>query len=91
MSNSDIATWKELLDEALAQNGETWADVEFNTMTEEDMNKLFDSGHRQGAQGCPFTIWTNKSVYFPVEYDGSESVGRVSRHPDGKPTEHISG
>lgn len=89
MSNR-IKSWKEMLDEAFADNGESWADVESNTMTLEEMEKVFDTDYG-GTEGCEFTVWTKKSVYFPACYDGSEWIGRVSRHPDGKPTPHIGG
>lgn len=32
-----MENWKTMLDEALNENGETWADVEANTMTDEEM------------------------------------------------------
>jgi len=83
-------TWKAGLDLALKENGESWADVESNTMTDEEMAVEFDDGYG-GTRGCYFTVWTTKSVYFPICYDGAEWVGRVSRHPDGKPTEHQGG
>lgn len=85
-----MTNWKLMLDEVLEENGESWEDVEANTMTEEEMNQDFDSGYG-GTEGCPFTIWTNKTVYFPICYDGAEWVGYVSRHPDGKPTDHQGG
>ena len=34
-----------MLDEALKENGESWADVEANTMTEDEMAKNFDAGY----------------------------------------------
>lgn len=67
-----------------------WADVEANTMTEEEMAKNFDSGYG-GTEGCPFTVWTKSRVYFPICYDGAEWVGSMSRNPDGKPTDHQGG
>ena len=79
-----------MLDEALKENGEAWADVEANTMTEADMAKEFYSGY-VGTEGCAFTVWTTRYVYFPICYDGSESVGRAARNPDGKPTERQGG
>ena len=85
-----MSTWKKLLDFALAENNETWSDIEVNTMTDADMSKEFDSGY--GAiRGCPFTVWTKYSVYFPLCYDGAEWVGRVSRNPDGVATAHLGG
>ena len=85
-----MENWKMMLDGVLKENGESWDDVEANTMTEQDMKKKFDTGFG-GTEGCPFTVWTKNSVYFPLQYDGAEWVGRVSRHPDGKPTEHQGG
>lgn len=85
-----MGNWKTTLDEALKKNGDSWEDVEANTMTEADMVKEFDSGYGD-VQGCPFTVWTKNHVYFPICYNGAEWVGSVSRHPDGKPTDHKGG
>lgn len=82
--------WKQRLGEALEENGESWDDVESNTMTDEEMLTVFNDGHG-GSEGCSFTVWTKNSVYFPVVYDGAEWVGRVSRNPDGVPTAHMGG
>ena len=88
--NEKMENWKTMLDEALKENGESWDDVEANTMTEEEMAKGFDAGYG-GTEGCPFTIWTKNTVYFPVCYDGAEWVGSVARNPDGRPTNHQGG
>lgn len=82
--------WKTMLGDALKENGESWEDVEANTMTEEEMAKNFDSGFGS-IEGCPFTVWTKNTVYFPICYDGAEWVGSVARNPDGKPTYHRGG
>lgn len=79
-----------MLDKELAGNNEDWSDVESNTMSEEDMTKMFDAGYGS-TKGMPFTMWTKRSVYFPVCYDGAEWVECVSRDPDGKPTGHVGG
>lgn len=83
-----MKNWKTMIDEALEENGEGWGDVQENTMSESDMEKEFDDGFG-GIEGCAFTVWTKRGVYFPVCYEGAEWVGRVSRNPDGKPTKHI--
>ena len=80
--------WMTLLEAAFEANGETWDDVEANTMSEDEMLRSFDPGYG-GCEGLPFTVWTSKSVYFPASYDGLEWVARVARHPDGKPTPHV--
>jgi hypothetical protein len=85
-----MSTWKELLEDAMKECGETPAELEANTLTEADMVKEFDSGYGR-TEGAPFTAWSAKTVYFPIRYDGAEWVGSVARHPDGKPTEHQGG
>lgn len=85
-----MANWKVMLDEVMEDNGESWSDIEVNTMTKEEMDKEFDNGYG-GTEGIPFTVWTARSVYFPACYDGAEWICRVSRNPDGNPTEHIGG
>jgi hypothetical protein len=82
--------WKNMLMKEMELYGETLDDIVYNTMTEDDMNKMFDNGYG-GEEGCIFTVWTEKSVYFPICYDGAEWVGRVSRNPDGVPTRHLGG
>jgi hypothetical protein len=86
----DKTTWRIELNEALEDNKETWEDIVSNTMTNEQMDKEFDPGWGV-PEGCEFTVWTNNFVYFPLCYDGSESVGCVSRNPDDKPTNHLGG
>lgn len=85
-----MGTWKELLEDAMHERGETLTDLEANTLTDADMMKEFDDGYGI-PEGAPFTAWTAKTVYFPICYDGSEWVGSVSRCPDGKPTKHYGG
>ena len=85
-----MSNWKKLLIETMQERGESLDDIESNTMTDEEMNKEFDSGF-VGLEWIPFTVWTARTVYFPIGYDGAEWVGSVSRNPDGKPTEHQGG
>ena len=84
----EMTTWRNEIEMAMHNRGETWADIESCTLTDEQLDRRFDAGYGT-AEDDPFTVWTAKTVYFPVEYDGSEKVGCVSRNPDGKPTEHI--
>jgi hypothetical protein len=87
---SEMTNWKNLLEIAFEERGESWSDVESNTMVDAEMEKQFDNGYG-GSEGCAFTVWTRASVYFPLVYDGAEWVGSVARNPDGKPTEHQGG
>ena len=83
-------TWENLLARALAGNGESWADVEAHTLSEAELRRPFPVGFGRVCRS-PFTLWTVRHVYFPVSYDGRESVGFLARHPDGRPTAHRGG
>lgn len=99
-----MATWRELIAAAMQKDddededdyygckgsGDIWVDVVACTLTDAELDVEFDSGYG-GTEGKPFTLWTKRYVYFPVCYDGAESVGFASRDPDGKPTEHWGG
>jgi len=85
-----LPTWRKKLTSSFLANGETWDDVEANTMTNAEMDVAFDDDFGS-SNGCPFTVWTKNRVYFPTTYDGMESVESVARHPDGQPTQHIGG
>lgn len=85
-----MATWRKLLEKAMRSRGESLSGLEASTLSDADMDVEFHNGYG-GPEGKPFTAWSAKAVYFPVCYDGSEWVGSVSRHPDGKPTQHHGG
>ena len=85
-----MSTWRELLTEHMALYGDTFASIESSTLLDSELDQEFDSGYGS-SQGCPFTVWTAKRVYFPAVYDGAEWVESVSRHPDGESTSHIGG
>lgn len=86
MSNN--TTWRIELTEAFASTGDTWEDITASTLTEAALDTEFYPGYGS-PEGEAFTVWTEKCVYFPWQYDGSEGVAWVSRHPDNKPTYHI--
>jgi hypothetical protein len=83
-------TWKSLIIEAMQEQGETWEDVVGTTLTPEERDKEFYCGFG-GSEGCPFTLWTTKRVYFPVVYDGAEWVASVPRSPCDEKTRHVGG
>lgn len=85
-----VTTWKEAISNELEAQGETWDDIESITLSEDELNVEFYAGYGE-TEGKPFTAWTTRRVYFPVQHDGAESVRSVSRILDGKPTHHISG
>lgn len=94
-----MATWRQLIGYAMQAaedpewdrgTGETWDDVVRCTLTDAELDTEFDEGYG-GTEGKPFTLWTGKYVYFPVCYDGAESVGFVPRHPCDTATRHWGG
>jgi len=85
-----MGSWKEHLDVALANNGETWGDVESHTLSDEELYEDFDDGYGL-VEGVPFTLWTREHVYFPAKHDGAEWVASVPRNPNGQPTGHVGG
>lgn len=79
--------WRELIYEEMKNQNESWADVVSHT--EFDLDRKFNDDYGT-PEGEPFTLWTKKRVYFPVEYDGSERVSSVPRSPRSKEvTRHV--
>ena len=90
---NQASTWRELITSALEEKDETWKDVEYCTLTEEQLDKEFDSGYGCSL-GTPFTMWTKNRVYFPAVYDENEWVASVPRNPNGSDSEetcHVGG
>jgi hypothetical protein len=86
----DLTTWREQISGAMAQHGETWADVVACTLDDAGLDRRFDADFG-GTAGQPFTLWTAGRVYFPGCYDGAEWVASVPRHTCGEATEHVGG
>jgi hypothetical protein len=47
----------------------------------------FDDGYG-GADGPAVLAWTERYVYFPVQYDGSEYLGSAPRNPQPEGQSH---
>ena len=77
--------WKKELEIELANQEETFESINYLTMAGDD-----DEEARWHIIP-PFTAWTEKRVYFPVEHDGMESVASVPRHPCEERTNHVGG
>lgn len=82
-------TWGNMLKEAFAENKEDYSKM-VTTLTEDGLNKEFDDGYGL-SEGEPFTAWGEKYVYFPVVYDGAESVGSAPRDPSDEKCSHVGG
>jgi len=85
-----LTCWKTLILKALSDAGETPADVFDSTLKPGEDLALFNNGYGC-VEGIPFTLWTRKRVYFPVQYNGSEWVASVPRYPCEEATSHIGG
>ena len=75
---SEGTTWRKEIADAMGFHGETWDDVVSCVILDGDWDKEFDDGFGL-SEGSSFTVWTANRVYFPVTYDGSESVGDAGR------------
>ena len=82
--------WYNLIKAELVENGESWDDVVHHTLNDIELHRRFDDGFG-GECGSPFTLWTEKRVYFPLCYDGAEWVGSAPRNPCDEKTRHQGG
>lgn len=86
-----MTSWRKELVKALSANGEGWDDVDAMTFQNDaELDQEFNPSYGT-SEGISFCLWTHCRVYFPVVYDGAEWVESVSRHPDGKPVDHLGG
>lgn len=84
-------TWRQLIDVEMQVNEDSWDNMEFIAIDDQDsLDAQFDNDYGS-INGCPFTAWTTEHVYFPIQYDGAEWVGSVPRHPNGKALRHQGG
>jgi hypothetical protein len=82
-------TWRKLIAKEMVAGGDP-GPVLRCTLTEAGLDAEFDSGYGS-PEGKPFTAWTAARVYFPVCYDGAESVASVPRAPCDETTSHVGG
>ena len=90
---TETVTWRQLISDHLYEHGETEDDIVFSTLSDEEMDRLFDS-YRGWEKHNGFRAWTYNRVLFPVVYDGCECVASVLRNPDLDPdtdVDHIGG
>lgn len=85
-----MATWRELIKDEMKNHKDSVEFIVGSTLKIEDWGTEFDEDYGC-TEGVPFTLWTEDRVYFPVCYDGAESVGSVPRHPCDEITAHIGG
>ncbi|MEE9132526.1 MAG: hypothetical protein V3U13_03110 [Gemmatimonadota bacterium] len=79
-------TWRREIERARGTDGP----IIHCTMSEAELDTEFDNGFG-GSEGRPFTAWSERRVYFPIVYDGSEWSGSAPRDPCGEALEHQGG
>lgn len=82
MSNN----WRKMIKDVLPV-GET---IIACTISDEELDREFDDGYG-GAEGAPFTAWSENWVFFPICYDGAEWVGIAPRNPCDRSMSHQGG
>lgn len=74
----------------LAKHGELWRDIIALTPRELDLHKEHENEFGKLPENVlAFTAWSERRVYFPVEYDGIWAVASVPRNPTVEPTDFI--
>ncbi len=85
-------SWKELILEEMAKHNECWEDAvswviglpypqgylcdDLSPTPDTELNRKFDEGFGS-KEGAPFTVWTHKRVYFPVDYQTRRKTSTV--------------
>ena len=85
-----LETWEKLIRSEMAAHGESFNDFVGSTFKGDEAQTSFDASYGS-PEGAPFTLWTTKRVYFPICYDGRETVGSAPRDPCPERTEHLGG
>ena len=87
-----MKTWREMITTEMEYREDGWDNVQgvifpceeyirgSESLLEGDLDYPFDAGFGL-AEGTPFTLWTDDWVYFPLDYDGAETVSSVARGP----------
>lgn len=84
-----MESWESMLKEAFKETGDNYEKME-TTLTDEEIKQKFDDGYG-GSEGDHFTTWGDVYVYFPIVYDGAESIGYAPRNPCDIKTSHWGG
>jgi len=86
-----MTTWAIKIADAMADRGDDPSHVVAVAASETfDFDREFNDGYG-AVEGDPFTIWTEKWVYFPATHDGVEWIASVPRNPCAVITDHVGG
>jgi hypothetical protein len=81
-------TWRRLIESRIG-----WENVVHVAKDpESSLDKEFDYNQHVGEESCcEFTLWTADRVYFPVYYEGCETLRSVSRNPSDEVVDLVFG
>jgi len=82
-----MTTWRLYLAAAMEYNGDSGPVLAY-APNEDVFDVEFDAGYGR-ENGPEFLAWTASFVYFPVSYDGAESIGSAPRNPQSEGQRHI--
>ncbi|OHD15006.1 MAG: hypothetical protein A2Y38_25670 [Spirochaetes bacterium GWB1_59_5] len=84
-----MATWRTLLADHLFENSLGGIDTIIHyAPNEAAFDVEFDDGYGS-VNGPEILAWSEDRVFFPVSYDGSESIGSAPRNPQSEGQPHI--
>jgi hypothetical protein len=83
-----MTTWRRELEQAM--EGHDPGPVVAVAPNEDVLDVYFDDGFG-GSDGPDVLIWTERNVYFPVVYDGSEWLESAPRNPQPDGQSHVGG
>lgn len=83
-------SWRDLIELEMKVNDDSFGAVVHCTLSWHELDRKFDNDYG-GTEGKPFTLWTEKRVYFPVCYDGAEWASSVPRDPCDEVSNHVGG
>lgn len=84
-----MTTWRDCFEDERNFAGDT-SPVVAVAPDEAVLDVRFDGGYGS-AKGPDVLIWTEERVYFPVTYDGAESLGSAPRNPTSEGQPHVGG
>jgi hypothetical protein len=83
-----MMTWRMILAEAMKSSDDPGPVVAYAPDNAEVFDTEFDVGWG-GTNGPPVLAWTERNVYFPVCYDGSEWMESAPRNPQPEGQWHV--
>lgn len=78
-----MSTWREMFLEDMKVTGESWGDVEYCTLTQEQLDT---DERRLAVPAGEIVVWTPKYVYYGIDMDWTNDCSFQLRNPPKKET-----